>query len=510
MKKRLRELTSGVYGVDSIINKVKKNSSDEENKKDDEEKENDEDKDSRKSKKMNNDDSPSVFDLGKKSSNSDKAEEFQKRKKKTKKKKKSKENKNTKSSKRKNNKKKKKKTDSGKDNSKNYIEIKKEKEEKNKGRKKDKSSKSREKKDSGGEDGSGENMDEHLETVLSERKADIIVIGSGGGGNNTINRMNEVGIQGVELVAVNTDAQDLLTTNADSKLLIGEDLTNGLGAGSIPKVGEEAARESRKDIKDKLSGSDMVFITCGLGGGTGTGSVPVMAEISKKLGILTVGIVTLPFEMEGERRQKNALSGLEKLKDEVDTLIVIPNDKLLELAPNLPLHSAFKVADEILTNAVKGVSELITKAGLVNMDFADVKAVMGDGGLSLVGIGESDSENKASEAVEKAIQNPLLDIDIGGATGMLVNVSGGEEMTLEEARKVVETVSVRLEDDARIIWGAQIDKSLEDKIKAMLIVTGIQEDTITGINDYEEESVEDEIEDELGIEFVEDEGETEF
>ncbi|MBU2639973.1 MAG: cell division protein FtsZ, partial [Nanoarchaeota archaeon] len=257
--------------------------------------------------------------------------------------------------------------------------------------------------------------DRELEQLLSKQRAKIKVIGTGGAGNNTIDRVKEVGIIGAETIAINTDAQDLLYTNADIKILIGREITGGLGAGSIPKIGEEAARESEQDIKKRIQGADMVFITCGLGGGTGTGSAPIIAEIAKKVGCLTVGIVTLPFIMEGQRRYENAIIGLEKLERIVDTLIVIPNDKLLELAPDLPLQTAFKVADEILTNAVKGIAELVTKAGLVNLDFADIKAVMGDGGVAMIGVGESDTENRALEAVEKAISNPLLDVDISGA-----------------------------------------------------------------------------------------------
>jgi cell division protein FtsZ len=345
-------------------------------------------------------------------------------------------------------------------------------------------------------------VDHELEQLLSKQKAKIKVIGAGGGGNNTINRVKEVGITGAETMAVNTDAQDLLYTNADIKILIGKEITSGLGAGSIPKVGEEAARESEQEIKKAIQGADMVFITCGLGGGTGTGSAPVIAEIAKKIGCLTVGIVTVPFIMEGQRRYENAVIGLEKLERIVDTLIVIPNDKLLELAPDLPLQTAFKVADEILTNAVKGIAELVTKTGLVNLDFADIKAVMGDGGVAMIGVGESDTENRAIEAVEKAISNPLLDVDISGATGALINVSGGPDMSLDEARKVVEGVSSRLDEDARIIWGAQILDDLENTIRAMLIVTGVSSPQIFGPASRIPGKKKKEIEDELGIEFV--------
>ena len=346
-------------------------------------------------------------------------------------------------------------------------------------------------------------MDEELEQLLSKHKATIKVVGAGGGGNNTINRMSEVGIVGAETIAVNTDAQDLLYTTADKKILLGKELTGGLGAGSDPKVGEEAARESEKDLRDAISGADMVFITCGLGGGTGTGSAPVVAEIAKKLGALTVGIVTIPFSMEGNRRYQNAMFRLEKLEANVDTLIVIPNDRLLDLAPDLPLHTAFKVADEILTNAVKGIAELVTKAGLVNLDFADIRTVMRGGGVALIGIGESDSSDRAVEAVEKAISNPLLNVDITGANGALINVSGGPDMTLEEARTVVQAVSEKLSDEANIIWGAQIYEDMSKTIRAMLIITGVQSPQIFGHGLTRGDKRKNEIENELGIQFIE-------
>ena len=307
--------------------------------------------------------------------------------------------------------------------------------------------------------------DEELAALLKKHRATIKVVGCGGGGNNTINRITEVGIVGAETISINTDAQDLLYTSSDVKLLIGKELTSGLGAGGVPKVGEESAKESEKQIKDALEGSDMVFITSGMGGGTGTGSAPVVAEVAKKLGALTVGIVTMPFSVEGGRRYENALYGLERMEQFVDTLIVVPNEKLLELAPNLPLSTAFKVADEILTNSVKGIAELVTKAGLVNLDFADIKTVMSNGGVAMIGVGESDSENRAIDAVERAITNPLLDVDIGGASGALINVIGSADMTLDEARTVVEAVSTRLDEDARVIWGAQISDDLGSTIR---------------------------------------------
>jgi len=346
------------------------------------------------------------------------------------------------------------------------------------------------------------NIDEELEQILAKQRAKIKVVGTGGAGNNTINRITEVGIHGAETIAINTDAQDLLYTNATTKILIGREITQGLGAGSVPQIGEEAARESEHEIKAKLMGADMVFITAGLGGGTGTGSAPVIAEVAKKLNALTVAIVTLPFEMEGQRRYENAMLGLEKLENVVDTLIVIPNDKLLELAPDLPLQTAFKVADEILTNAVKGIAELVTKAGLVNLDFADIKTIMGQGGVAMIGVGESDTENRAIEAVEKAVNNPLLDVDITGAAGALVNVSGGPDMTLEEARKVVETVSQKLSPDAKLIWGAQISDDLANTIRAMLIVTGVSSPQIFGPKAKASQKIKQQIEEELGIDFI--------
>ena len=345
-------------------------------------------------------------------------------------------------------------------------------------------------------------QDTELEQLLSIQQATIKVVGAGGGGNNTISRISSVGIVGAETIALNTDAQDLLYANANKKILIGKEVTRGLGAGSNPQIGEQSARESEHELKQALSNSDLVFITCGLGGGTGTGAVPVIAEVAKKLGALTVAVVTLPFSIEGNRRSENAIIGLEKLEQIVDTLIVIPNDKLLAFAPDLPLQTAFKVSDEILTNAVKGIAEMVTKAGLINLDFADIRAVMGDGGVALIGVGESDSESRALEAVEKAIQNPLLDVDIAGASGALINVAGGSDMTLEEARKVVETISSRLSENARIIWGAQIYEDLNKTIRVMLIVTGVHSDQIFGRKSTKKMIEQDQFETDLGIEFV--------
>ncbi len=344
--------------------------------------------------------------------------------------------------------------------------------------------------------------DEELESILSNRRARIKVIGCGGAGNNTISRISDIGVTGAEIIAVNTDAQDLLNANADKKLLMGKDLTQGLGAGSDPRIGKDAAKESQKEIKDALSDAHLVFITGGLGGGTGTGSMPVIADIAKKQGVLTVAVVTLPFEMEGVLRHENAMIGLEELEGLVDTLILIPNDKLIELAPDLPLHTAFKVADEILTNAVKGIAELITKPGLINLDFADIKAVMSSGGIAMIGLGESDTENRAVESVEKALNNPLLDVEVTGATGALINVIGGPDMTLDEAKKVVEAVTDKLDEGAKIIWGAQLSPELQNSIRTMLVIVGVKSPQIFGPKRTFSKKKQEDMEDNFGIKFI--------
>ncbi len=346
-------------------------------------------------------------------------------------------------------------------------------------------------------------IDQELAELLKKQSAKIKVIGVGGGGNNSLSRMREIGIKGGELIAVNTDAQDLLYANADQKILIGKELTQGLGAGSNPRVGEESAKESESEIKKKISGSDLIFITCGMGGGTGTGAAPVIASLAKKQNALTIGIITMPFTIEGQKRIENAMNGLEKMESIVDTLIVIPNDKLLELAPDLPLQTAFKIADEILTNAVKGVTELVTTSGLVNLDFADIRAVMSNGGVSLIGMGESDTDNRAKDAIEKAIHNPLLDVDISNATGALVNVVGGANMSLDEYKTIIGEVGDKLSPDAKLIGGAQISEDMGKAIRVLLIVTGVKSNQIVGGGESIDELKHKEIEEELGIEFYE-------
>ncbi len=344
--------------------------------------------------------------------------------------------------------------------------------------------------------------DEELRSILEKKKTRIKVVGCGGAGNNTLTRLNAVGIVGAETVAINTDAQDLLYTDADKKVLIGKELTQGLGAGADPRVGAEAAKENREDIKHALQGADLVFLTCGLGGGTGTGSIPIVAEVAKKIGALTVAVVTLPFGMEGKVRMDNARTGLEALESVVDTMIVIPNDKLLEIVPDVSLQTAFKVVDEILVNAVKGITELVTKPGLVNLDFADVRAVMNSGGLAMIGMGESDTENRAFEAVEKALNNPLISVNIENANGALINVVGGPDITIRESQQIVEAVSNKISSDAKIIWGAQVDKSLGDTIRAMLVITGVRSPQIFGQEKPYTKEYKKDIEKILGVEFI--------
>lgn len=328
-------------------------------------------------------------------------------------------------------------------------------------------------------------VDDELEDILRTSTARIKVIGVGGAGNNAIQRLCEVGVQGAEKISINTDAQDLHKKVAEKKLLIGRTVTGGLGAGNDPKVGEACAREDERLLRETIEGADMVFITCGLGGGTGTGAAPIVADVSKKLGALTVSIVTLPFTVEGMRRQRNAERGLEQLRRNSDTVIVVPNDKLLEMAPSLPLTAAFKVADDILIRGVKGITELITKPGLVNLDFADVRSVMRDGGVAMIGLGESDTENRGVEAVEDALHSPLIDVDITGAKGALINITGSSDMKLDEAEHAVETVSNELDPEAQIIWGAQIDESLKNTLRVMVVLAGVNSPYILGPKETE-------------------------
>ena len=327
--------------------------------------------------------------------------------------------------------------------------------------------------------------DEELMKLLQKLKTNIKVVGCGGAGSNTISRIMEEGIVDVELIAANTDAQHLLITKAQRKILLGRRITRGLGAGALPQIGEEAAREVEDKIREVLQGADIVFITCGLGGGTGTGSAPVVAQIAKELGALTIAICTLPFTAEGKMRFENAMWGLEKLKQHVDTVITIPNDKLIELVPRLPLNLAFKVADEILMRSIKGLAEMITKPGLVNLDFNDLKTVMKGGGVAMIGLGESDSENRAEDAIKEALNSPLIEADISEATGALINVVGGENMTVKEAESVAEYVQSHISEGARIIWGASIEPTLGNTLRVMVVITGVKSPYIQGLEALE-------------------------
>ncbi len=325
--------------------------------------------------------------------------------------------------------------------------------------------------------------DSELDQILEGLRTEIAVIGCGGGGSNTISRMMEEGIHGARLYAINTDAQHLSRTRADHRILIGRQRTRGLGAGSIPQIGEEAALENEQELKSAVAGCDMVFLTVGLGGGTGTGCAPIVAKAAREEGALTIAVVTLPFTAEGAIRMENAEAGLERLRDVADTVIVVPNDRLLEVVPKLPLYAAFKVADEVLMRAVKGITELITMPGLVNLDFADVRTVMERGGVAMIGMGESDSEDKAADSVKKAIRSPLLDVDISGANAALVNVIGGPDMTMAEAEGAVQEVYNRIDPNARIIWGAQVDPDMQNKMRTLLVVTGVRSPQIYGRNE---------------------------
>ena len=329
---------------------------------------------------------------------------------------------------------------------------------------------------------SGDASDAELIDLLQKLRTNVKIIGCGGGGSNTIARIYAEGIAGAEMYACNTDAQHLLAIRAPHKILLGRRSTRGLGAGALPQVGEAAALEAEPEIKKVLEDANLVFVTAGMGGGTGTGSAATIAQIAKEMGALTVAVVTTPFKGEGRHRMENAEWGLERLRNVADTVIVVPNDKLLELVPRLSLNAAFKVADEVLMRAIKGITELITKPGLVNLDFNDVKTIMKGAGVAMTGLGESDghSEDRALEAIEAALNSPLLEVDISAANGVLVNVIGGADMTISDAQRVAEEVQKRVSPNARIIWGAAIDPTLEHKIRVMVIVAGVQSKQIIG------------------------------
>jgi len=309
--------------------------------------------------------------------------------------------------------------------------------------------------------------------------ARIKVIGVGGGGNNAVNRMIAAGLRGVEFIAVNTDKQALFLSQANTKIQIGEKLTKGLGAGANPEIGEKAANESRDEIAMAIKDADMVFVTAGMGGGTGTGAAPVIAQIAKEMGILTVGVVTKPFLFEGKKRMQNAEEGIAALKSVVDTLVTIPNDRLLQMGDKkMPLLKAFTLADDVLRQGVQGISDLIAVPGLINLDFADVKTIMLETGLAHMGIGRGTGENKAEEAARQAISSPLLETSIEGAKGVLLNITGGTDLGLQEVNMAAELIQASADPEATIIFGAVIDDNLEDEIIITVIATGFDRDPV--------------------------------
>ncbi|MDD5023083.1 MAG: cell division protein FtsZ [Candidatus ainarchaeum sp.] len=340
--------------------------------------------------------------------------------------------------------------------------------------------------------------DEEIMKFLEESKQKIVVIGAGGSGSNTLDRLFEMKIREASLIAMNTDARHLLAIRANKKIIIGKQLTKGKGAGSNPKIGEDAAKESITEIDEIVKNADMVFVTCGLGGGTGTGSAHVVAEQAKKAGALTIAVVTLPFASEGKIRMENAMDGLEKLKKKADTVIIIKNDKLLTLAPDLPLDTAFKVCDEVLAGSVKGITELITRAGLMNVDFADLKTILSDTGYAVIGLGEASldakTEDRARVAVETALNSPLLDADLSTSEKALINVVGGQDITLKEAEYVVSETSKRIHPNAHIIWGARLEENMKKSSVRVLVV-------LAGVKFYKSKSPEEEL-DELNLDLI--------
>ena len=318
-----------------------------------------------------------------------------------------------------------------------------------------------------------------IEYNPKDLQAKIKVVGIGGGGCNALDRMIESGLEGVDFIALNTDFQALTRSKAHHKLQVGQKLTKGLGAGSNPEIGRRSAEESRAEIQEMLAGSDMVFVTCGMGGGTGTGGASIIANIAKEIGALTVGIVTRPFKFEGRRRFKTAQEGIGQLREQVDTLIVIPNDRLLDMVTeSTTLQESFRAADEVLRMAVTGISELILKPGLINLDFADVKMIMENSGTAIIGLGDASGEQRATQAVEKAIMSPLLETTIDGARGVLINFIGGRDMSLQEVNLAADMISERVDEEANIIFGATVDDEKRDRIRVMILATGFSPEAV--------------------------------
>jgi len=333
-------------------------------------------------------------------------------------------------------------------------------------------------------------------------QANIKVMGVGGAGNNMVNWLYKKGIKGAEILACNTDKQHIDITEADRKFLIGRDITRGLGCGGFPSKGAEAAKETMSEIKSALHGSDMVFICAGMGGGTGTGAAPVIATVAKDAGAIVIGTVTMPFNIERARIDK-AEFGLQQLRQVSDTVIVIDNNRLVAIAGNLPVQQAFAVANELIATMIRGIVETIAVPSLVNLDYADVKAIMTNGGVAAIGVGSSDTNNKVDEAVKGALSNPLLDIDYKGATGALIHIEGGPDMTLDEVSRVGELVTETLDSDANVIWGARISEEMRGKLTVMTIMTGVKSPWILGkVNEKTRTQAARGVADELGIEFV--------
>jgi len=337
---------------------------------------------------------------------------------------------------------------------------------------------------------------------LSVGKANIKVIGVGGAGNNMVGWLYKKGIKGAEIIACNTDKQHLEITESDHKFLIGKDVTRGLGCGGYPNKGAEAAKETLNEVKSVLHGSDMIFVCAGMGGGTGTGAAPIIATVAKDSGSIVIGTVTMPFNIERARIDK-AEFGLQQLRQVSDTVIVIDNNRLVNIAGNLPVQQAFAVANELIATMIRGIVETIAVPSLVNLDYADVKAIMTNGGVAAIGVGSSDTNNKVEEAVKGALSNPLLDIDYKGATGALIHIEGGNDMTLDEVSRIGELVTETLDVDANVIWGARVSEEMKGKLTVMTIMTGVKSPWILGKID-EKTRVEDakKVSDELGINFV--------
>jgi cell division protein FtsZ len=317
--------------------------------------------------------------------------------------------------------------------------------------------------------------DLEIEKIAEGLNICIKLVGCGGAGTNTVTRCIDDGLSGVHMLALNTDAKHLLTVKANKKILIGKTTTRGLGAGARPEVGEKAAMENELDIKDWLKDSQIVFVTAGMGGGTGTSSAFVVARLAKEMRALTVGIVTLPFKSEGELRMENAMTGLARLSKVCDTTIVIPNDTLLELVPNLPVQAAFKVADELLLQTIRGLTDMLTRSGLVNVDYADLRTILNEGGVSLIGVGEADgsSGERIEDAVEEALDSPLLGkIDLKDARGALIRVVGGPDMNIQEAAEAAGIITKRIREEGRLIWGCSVEPEMKGRVKILLIVTG--------------------------------------